>query len=155
MTTSPPLIKAALVHVQFESIRPFLDGNGRVGRLLIQMMLCSSGLLSKPLLYLSLYFKRHRQEYFRLLNGIRQDGNWKAWIEFFLEAVIDTAEDAVRMLSELQKRILQDRALIAALGRGRKNAEKILSIMQRHIITRPLILAEQTLHLFRIPKHAE
>lgn len=139
----PPLIKAALVHVQFESIHPFLDGNGRVGRLLIQMMLCSSGLLSKPLLYLSLYFKRHRQEYYRLLNGIRQDGNWEAWIEFFLEAVIDTAEDAVRMLSELQKRILQDRALIATLGRVRKNAEKILSIMQRHIITRPLILAEQ------------
>ncbi|MBR5212950.1 MAG: Fic family protein [Akkermansia sp.] len=139
----PPLIKAALVHVQFESIHPFLDGNGRVGRLLIQMMLCSSGLLSKPLLYLSLYFKRHRQEYYRLLNGIRQDGNWEAWIEFFLEAVIDTAEDAVRMLSELQKRILQDRALIATLRRVRKNAEKILSIMQRHIITRPLILAEQ------------
>ena len=139
----PPLIKEALVHVQFESIHPFLDGNGRVGRLLIQMMLCSSGLLSKPLLYLSLYFKRHRQEYYRLLNGIRQDGNWEAWIEFFLEAVIDTAEDAVRMLSELQKRILQDRALIATLGRVRKNAEKILSIMQRHIITRPLILAKQ------------
>ena len=139
----PSLIKAALVHVQFESIHPFLDGNGRVGRLLIQMMLCSSGLLSKPLLYLSLYFKRHRQEYYRLLNGIRQDGNWEAWIEFFLEAVIDTAEDAVRMLSELQKRILQDRALIATLGRVRKNAEKILSIMQRHIITRPLIFAEQ------------
>lgn len=139
----PPLIKAALVHVQFESLHPFLDGNGRVGRLLIQMMLCSSGLLSKPLLYLSLYFKRHRQEYYRLLNGIRQDGNWEAWIEFFLEAVIDTAEDAVRMLSELQKRILQDRALIATLGRVRKNAEKILSIMQRHIITRPLILAKQ------------
>lgn len=139
----PPLIKEALVHVQFESIHPFLDGNGRVGRLLIQMMLCSSGLLSKPLLYLSLYFKHHRQEYYRLLNGIRQDGNWEAWIEFFLEAVIDTAEDAVRMLSELQKRILQDRALIATLGRVRKNAEKILSIMQRHIITRPLILAKQ------------
>ena len=138
-----PLIKAALVHVQFESIHPFLDGNGRVGRLLIQMMLCSSGLLRKPLLYLSLYFKRRRQEYYRLLNGIREDGNWEAWIEFFLDAVVETAEDAIRVLSDLQKRVIQDNAIIGTIGRMRKNAEKILSIMQRHIVTRPSILAKQ------------
>ena len=138
-----PLIKAALVHVQFESIHPFLDGNGRVGRLLIQMMLCSSGLLRKPLLYLSLYFKRRRQEYYRLLNGIREDGNWEAWIEFFLDAVVETAEDAIRVLSDLQKRVIQDNAIIGTIGRMRKNAEKILRIMQRHIVTRPSILAKQ------------
>lgn len=138
-----PLVKAALVHVQFESIHPFLDGNGRVGRLLIQMMLCNSGLLRKPLLYLSLYFKQHRQEYYRLLNGIRQDGNWEAWIEFFLEAVQYTASDAVRVLTELQSRVDQDKAIIATFGRMRKNAEKVLSMMQRHIVTRPLILAKQ------------
>ena len=138
-----PLVKAALVHVQFESIHPFLDGNGRVGRLLIQMMLCNSGLLRKPLLYLSLYFKQHRQEYYRLLNGIRQDGNWEAWIEFFLEAVQYTASDAVRVLTELQRRVEQDKAIIATFGRMRKNAEKVLSMMQRHIVTRPLILAKQ------------
>lgn len=139
----PPLVKAALVHVQFESIHPFLDGNGRVGRLLIQMMLCSYGLLRKPLLYLSLYFKRHLQEYYRLLNGIREDGDWEAWIEFFLDAVIETAGDAVKVLGELQKRVHQDKEIISSLGRMRKNAEKVLCIMQRHIVTRPLILAKQ------------
>ena len=138
-----PLVKAALVHVQFESIHPFLDGNGRVGRLLIQMMLCNSGLLRKPLLYLSLYFKQHRQDYYRLLNGIRQDGNWEAWIEFFLEAVRYTASDAVRLLTELQRRVDHDKATIATFGRMRNNAEKVLSVMQRHIVTRPLILAKQ------------
>lgn len=138
-----PLVKAALVHVQFESIHPFLDGNGRVGRLLIQMMLCNSGLLRKPLLYLSLYFKQHRQEYYRLLNGIRQNGNWEAWIEYFLEAVQYTASDAVRVLTELHRRVEQDKAIIATFGRMRKNAEKVLSMMQRHIVTRPLILAKQ------------
>ncbi len=138
-----PLVKAALVHVQFESIHPFLDGNGRVGRLLIQMMLCNSGLLRKPLLYLSLYFKQHRQDYYRLLNGIRQDGNWEAWIEFFLEAVQYTASDAVRLLTELQRRVDHDKATIATFGRMRNNAAKVLSVMQRHIVTRPLILAKQ------------
>lgn len=138
-----PLVKAALVHVQFESIHPFLDGNGRVGRLLIQMMLCNSGLLKKPLLYLSLYFKQHRQEYYRLLNGIRQDGNWEAWIEFFLEAVQNTASDAVRVLAELQRRVNHDKATVATFGRMRNNSEKVLSMMQRHIVTRPLILAKQ------------
>ena len=138
-----PLVKAALVHVQFESIHPFLDGNGRVGRLLIQMMLCNSGLLRKPLLYLSLYFKQHRQEYYRLLNGIRQDGNWEAWIEFFLEAVQYTASDAVRVLTGLQRRVDQDKATVATFGRMRNNAEKVLRTMQRHIVTRPLILAKQ------------
>lgn len=140
----PPLVKAALVHVQFESIHPFLDGNGRVGRLLIQMMLCSYGLLRKPLLYLSLYFKRHRQEYYRLLNGIREDGDWEAWIEFFLDAVTETADDAVKVLGELQKRVHQDKEIISSLGRMRKNAEKVFSIMQRHIVTRPIVLAKQS-----------
>lgn len=139
----PPLVKAALVHVQFESIHPFLDGNGRVGRLLIQMMLCSSGILHKPLLYISLYFKRHRRQYYRLLNGIRENGNWEAWIEFFLEAVLHTAKDAVRILTELHGRVKSDRDTVASLGRSRKNAEKILAIMQRRIICRPLILAKE------------
>lgn len=138
-----PLVKAALVHVQFESIHPFLDGNGRVGRLLIQMMLCNSGLLRKPLLYLSLYFKQHRREYYSLLNGIRKDGNWEAWIEFFMEAVQYTASDAVRVLSELQSRVEHDKAIIATFGRMRSSAEKVLCMMQRHIVTRPLILAKQ------------
>lgn len=139
----PPLVKAAMVHVQFESIHPFLDGNGRVGRLLIQMMLCGSGVLRKPLLYLSLYFKRHRQQYYRLLNGIRNDGNWEAWIEFFLEAVLHTATDAVGVLTNLHDCARRDREAVAALGRMRANAEMVLGIMQRHVVTRPLILAKQ------------
>lgn len=137
-----PLVKAALVHVQFESIHPFLDGNGRVGRLLIQMMLCNSGLLRKPLLYLSLYFKQHRQKYYTLLNAIRQDGDWETWIDFFLNAVLFTANDAVKVLMQLQNQITQDQATIASFGRMRKNAEKLLSIIQHHIISRPLILAK-------------
>lgn len=138
-----PLVKAALVHVQFESIHPFLDGNGRVGRLLIQMMLCSSGILRRPLLYLSLYFKQHRQEYYRLLDGIRHGGDWEAWIAFFLEAVLYTAQDAVRVLTELHARAGRDRETVATLSRVRGNAGKILDIMQRHIVMRPLILARE------------
>ena len=79
--------KAALAHVQFETIHPFLDGNGRVGRLLIALMLHDSGVLRQPLLYLSLYFKQHRAEYYRLLDSVRRDGDWEAWLDFFLEGV--------------------------------------------------------------------
>src|SRR5947207_10219099 len=82
-----PLVKAALAHVQFEEIHPFLDGNGRVGRLLIAFMLHHGGVLSKPLLYLSLYFKQHRPEYYRLLDLVRTEGDWEAWLDFFLEGV--------------------------------------------------------------------
>src|SRR5881392_1482827 len=88
------LIKAALAHVQFETIHPFLDGNGRVGRLLITLLLCAEGLLSEPLLYLSLYFKTHRQRYYDLLQTVRQEGDWETWLRFFLEGVATTAEEA-------------------------------------------------------------
>ena len=81
----PPLIKAGLLHVQFETIHPFLDGNGRVGRLLITLYLCVHGALRKPLLYLSLYLKTHRAEYYRLLQEVREQGAWEAWLAFFLE----------------------------------------------------------------------
>ena len=87
----PALVKAALAHVQFETIHPFLDGNGRIGRLLIALLLHDSGVLSQPLLYLSLYFKQHRAEYYRLLDLVRADGDWEAWLDFFLEAVAEAA----------------------------------------------------------------
>ena len=90
----PPLIRAGICHVQFETIHPFLDGNGRVGRLLITFMLLQSGVLSEPLLYLSLFFKQHRQAYYELLDGVRQTGNWEAWLDFFLQGVAETAEGA-------------------------------------------------------------
>ncbi len=90
----PPLVRAGLAHVQFETIHPFLDGNGRIGRLLITFMLCSAGILRHPTLYLSLYFKRHRSRYYELLNEVRATGDWEAWLRFFLTGVRDTAENA-------------------------------------------------------------
>ena len=92
----PPLIKAGLLHVQFETIHPFLDGNGRIGRLLITLYLCANDVLRQPLLYLSLYFKTHRAVYYQLLQDVRERGSWEAWLEFFLTAVADTANQAFK-----------------------------------------------------------
>ena len=88
---TPPLVKAALAHVQFETIHPFLDGNGRVGRLLIALQIAADGLLREPLLYLSLHFKEHRQTYYELLNAVRLTGDWETWLEFFAAAVVECA----------------------------------------------------------------
>src|SRR5438309_11515576 len=90
----PLLIKAALAHVQFGSIHPFLDGNGRLGRLLITFLLCATGALREPILYLSLYFKEHRSTYYDLLDRVRARGDWEIWLDFFLTGVRDTAEQA-------------------------------------------------------------
>ena len=90
MTSSRP--SSALVHVQFETIHPYLDGNGRIGRLLITLLLEHWNLLSEPLLYLSLFFKRHRAEYYRLLNAVRLDGDWESWVSFFIEDVSTIAQ---------------------------------------------------------------
>ena len=95
------LVKAALAHVQFETIHPFLDGNGRLGRLLITLLLCAEGILSQPLLYLSLHFKEHRSEYYRLLQEVRETGDWEAWLEFFLQGVVRTAESATNTARRL------------------------------------------------------
>jgi Fic family protein len=98
---TPALLKAALAHVQFETIHPFLDGNGRLGRLLITLLLWEQKMLREPMLYLSLYFKTHRQYYYELLNEIRLSGNWEAWLDFFAEAVIATATQAVDTARQL------------------------------------------------------
>lgn len=90
----PALIKAGLLHVQFETIHPFLNGNGRIGRLLVTLYLCVNGVLRKPLLYLSLYLKTHRADYCRLLQEVREHGNWEAWLDFFLAGVAETANQA-------------------------------------------------------------
>ncbi len=100
-TPYPALVKAALAHVQFETIHPFLDGNGRLGRLLISFLLHHDGVLSRPLLYLSLYFKQHRAEYYRLLDAVRTEGNWEAWLDFFLEGIKTTADNAVQTARRL------------------------------------------------------
>ena len=94
-TRLPPLVELALIHYQFESIHPFLDGNGRIGRLLITLFLCQRGILNKPLLYLSAFFERHRQEYYQHLLDVSQRGAWREWLEFFLQAVVEQSDDAV------------------------------------------------------------
>ncbi len=98
---TPPLVKAALAHVQFETIHPFLDGNGRVGRLLIALQLAADGLLREPQLYLSLHFKEHRQTYYELLNAVRLSGDWETWMEFFAEAVLSSATQAATSAKRL------------------------------------------------------
>lgn len=138
------LVKAALAHVQFETIHPFLDGNGRVGRLLITLYLCAEKLLREPLLYLSLHFKTHRATYYDLLTRVRRHGEWEAWLEFFLEAVIDTAGEAVGTIGQLAARVAEDRARVATLGRARGSADTVLTALQRRPIATVAWLAEAT-----------
>ena len=121
----PILVKAGLAHVQFETIHPFLDGNGRLGRLLITLMLCHAGLLREPLLYLSLYFKRNRSTYYRLLNDTRHTGDWEAWLRFFLEGVRDVAEAAFATARSVSETIRDDRSRIGRLGRRAGSALRV------------------------------
>ena len=104
----PTLVNAALAHVQFETIHPFLDGNGRMGRLLIAFVLHHGGVLKRPLLYLSLFFKQHRDEYYRLLDLVRLEGDWEAWLDFFLEGVEQTAKNAVQTAQRLVRLFKED-----------------------------------------------
>ncbi len=113
----PALVNAALAHVQFETIHPFLDGNGRIGRLLIAFVLHHAGVLAHPLLYLSLYFKQHREEYYRLLDKVRLDGDWEAWLDFFLEGVEQTAQNAVETAQRLVGLFQEDRQTIQKCAR--------------------------------------
>jgi Fic family protein len=108
----PPLIKAGLLHVQFESIHPFLDGNGRLGRLLVTLFLCAQGVLREPMLYLSLYFKTRRADYYRLLQEVRERGAWEAWLEFFLEGVAETANQAFETALGIADLFAKDRKRI-------------------------------------------
>ena len=132
----PDLIQCALMHVQFETIHPFLDGNGRVGRLLIAVLLTERGLLQKPVLYLSRYFKQHRQAYYEHLQAVRTRGAWEPWLAFFLRGVIEVAAEA----AETARRILQLReqhrtAITTHLGRAAGNGHKVLeSLFDRPIV---------------------
>lgn len=112
----PLLVKAGLLHVQFESIHPFLDGNGRLGRLLITLFLCAQHALREPLLYLSLFFKQHRADYYRLLQEVRERGTWEAWLEFFLDGVTQTADQAFDSAIRITGLFKADRDRIAAAG---------------------------------------
>jgi len=141
---TPALLKAALAHVQFETIHPFLDGNGRVGRLLITLLLCDQKVLREPMLYLSLYFKTHRQYYYELLNNVRQTGDWEAWLDFFAEAVIATAIQAVETAQRILDISREDHGKIAALGRAATSAGQVHRAMLEHPIATPGWLVEKT-----------
>jgi len=131
---TPLLIKAALAHVQFETIHPFLDGNGRVGRLLITLLLCAEGALAQPMLYLSLYFKEHRDEYYDLLQRVRVKGAWEDWLDFFLLGVIDTADQAVRAAQRILELFREDRVQIEKLGRSALSALRLHHAFQERAV---------------------
>ena len=131
----PILVKAALAHVQFETIHPFLDGNGRLGRLLIALLLHHGGLLSQPLLYLSLYFKQHRSAYYDYLDRVRAQGDWEAWLDFFLEGIEQTALGAVQTAQRLVALFDSDTQRVQGAGRGVANVLRILAALRQ----RPLL----------------
>jgi Fic family protein len=134
---TPPLLKAALAHVQFETIHPFLDGNGRLGRLLIVLQLIADGVLRTPMLYPSLYFKKHRALYYELLNEVRLQGDWERWLDFFAEGVQVTATQAVNTANAMLALVNADRERIASLGRAATSALAVHMALQRQ----PLVTA--------------
>jgi len=138
------LIKAALAHVQFETIHPFFDGNGRLGRLIITLLLCSEKVLKEPMLYLSLYFKTHRQQYYELLNVVRLTGDWEAWLHFFADAVIHTAMQAVETAQQLMKLSAEDGQRINGLKRISGSAHLIHKAMLERPMASPNWIQEKT-----------
>ena len=134
----PVLVKAGLVHVQFETIHPFLDGNGRLGRLLITFLLCAQGILKEPVLYLSLFLKTHRRHYYDLLQDVRRNGDWEAWLDFFLEGVAETSRQAADSIHEIAKMFDSDRHRIEGIGRPAASALRVHHLLQQKpVITVP------------------
>src|SRR3954454_19696600 len=131
---TPILVKAALAHVQFETIHPFLDGNGRVGRLLIALLLCAEKVLAQPLLYLSLYFKQHRDAYYDHLQRVRTDGAWEEWLAFFLEGVISVASSATETARRIRQLVERDREAIHGVGRGAASALRVHELAGRRVV---------------------
>jgi len=129
------ILKAGLVHLQFETLHPFLDGNGRVGRLLIILLFMSEGILSQPLLYISLFLKTNRQRYYELLNSVRKEGDWENWLTFFAQAVEVSALSAIDAAKNLNKKSLTDITLIEKQGRSRFNLIKVYNHFQRRPIS--------------------
>jgi Fic family protein len=150
---TPILIKAALAHAQFETIHPFLDGNGRVGRLLITLLLCAEGVLRRPLLYLSLYFKRHREAYYDHLQRVRTHGAWEDWLRFFLDGVIDVAESTTETTRRIIRMVERDRHRIHELGRGAATAHRVHDFAARYVVLRAPAVAA-TLGLTEPPIYA-
>lgn len=141
---TPPLLKAGLAHVQFETIHPFLDGNGRLGRLLIVLQLVADGVLREPMLYPSLFFKTHRALYYDLLNDVRLNGDWERWLDFFAEGVQVTATQAVNTANALMALVNSDRERIATLGRAATSALAVHLALQRQPLTTATALVTAT-----------
>jgi Fic family protein len=140
----PALIKAGLLHVQFETIHPFLDGNGRIGRLLVTLYLCVQGVLRKPLLYLSLYLKAHRADYYRLLQEVREHGAWEAWLDFFLTGVADTANQAFDAATRIVELFKTDRERITAESERAGSALRIHDLFQQNPYQTSNLLVDRT-----------
>jgi Fic family protein len=132
---TPTLVKAALAHVQFETIHPFLDGNGRLGRLLITLLLCAEGAISEPILYLSLYFKTHRQEYYEHLQRVRTHGDWEGWLRFFLNGVVETADEGLHTTKRILALFEKNRRQLETFGRSAASAFRVHEYLQKHPIT--------------------
>ena len=130
----PKLLRAGLAHVQFETIHPFLDGNCRIGRLLVTLLLEHWGLLAKPLLYLSLFFKRHQAEYYRRLDAVRTAGDWEGWLDFFLDGVATIADEAVASARDLFAVVSTDRARVLESGTTSVAALRLFEALPRHPI---------------------
>lgn len=130
----PPPARIGLVHAQFETIHPYLDGNGRIGRLLIALLFQHWGLLKAPLLYLSLFFKRHREEYYRRLNAVRTEGDWEGWTDFFLDGVATIADEAVASARELFAVVTADRARVLAQDTTSVSPARLFELLPRHPI---------------------
>jgi Fic family protein len=142
---TPPLLKAGLAHAQFETIHPFLDGNGRVGRLLITLLLCAEGALTQPFLYLSLYFREHRAEYYELLQRVRTDGDWERWMQFFLTGVAEVSTQATATTRALLARFEKDRERIL-IRRGSGSVLTLFEFLRGRVIT-TIPRAAKELHL--------
>jgi Fic family protein len=144
----PPLFRIGLAHVQFETIHPYLDGNGRIGRLLIALLLEHWGLLKSPLLYLSLFFKRHREEYYRRLNAVRTEGDWEGWTDFFLDGVATIADEAVMSARELFAVVTADRARVLAQGTTSVSAARLFELLPNH----PIVTVASAMKLIETSK---
>ena len=144
----PPLVRAGLVHVQFESIHPYLDGNGRVGRLLVALLLEHWKLLHAPLLYLSLHFKRRRPDYYRILNEVRQTGDWEGWTDYFLEGVAEIAEESATTARDLYRLVARDRNRVLTAKGSSLTAVRLLELLPR----RPVLTIPGAVKLLKTTK---
>jgi len=144
----PKLVRTGLLHAQFETIHPYLDGNGRIGRLLIALLLQHWGLLKAPLLYLSLFFKRHREEYYRRLNLVRLEGDWEGWIDFFLDGITTTSDEAVASARELFALVSADRASLLAAEAASVSAVRLFEQLPRH----PIVTVASAMKLIEASK---